>query len=399
MTFQTILPYCLEVLMMSSIGAAFYLLVIRKEHRLHWNRAFLIFLMISSCVAPLFSWTVPFAWSEGPVSEYLLEPVLITETAESSSEVDWGMLVLLCGAVLSLGLLTKRIVQLLSFRRQCLKGEIHGAACYFTNGTLNTSSFWSWLFWDESDALSEEQQELVLRHEQCHIQERHSADLLLAELLLIPFWWNPAFHLIRSLMVANHEALADRAVLSRGMVQPYRELLLRQWLKPHLSLTHEFHYSHLKHRIDMLSSFNTPRQRIWKYFLLVPVFTFSTWLVSCQSDAVAEEAAAITEQAPQEPIEMDQNPQPQNLMEVRETIGYPKAAHEEGIEGQVLAKVLIGPEGEYVRHEIVKSDHVLLEDAVVEHLKELTFTPAIKDGQGVNFWITIPFTFKLIDGE
>ena len=39
-------------------------------------------------------------------------------------------------------------------------------------------------------------------------------------------------------------------------------------------------------------------------------------------------------------------------MEVREAIGYPTAAYEEGIEGQVFAKILIGPEGEYVRHEI-----------------------------------------------
>ena len=393
MNIQQTFPYLLEVLAMSSIGAAFYVLAIRKEHRLRWNRLFLLLLPIVSVLVPLFEWpsaTAP--WSSGTLSEYVLEPVLVVSDRAADPGIAWGFWLLVGGGILSAMMLGRRLWMMLRFRQRCERSQLLGMPCYLTGGTLGTSSFWSWLFWDETDDLDEEQTWLILKHEQCHIAQRHSLDLLLMDLLLIPFWWNPAFHAIRSLMVANHEALADLAVVSVANEQQYRRLLLRNWLRPRMALTHEFHFSHIKHRIDMLSSFTTPKQRIWKYLMLIPVFTFSTWLVSCQSETVAEKVVTgyLNEE---QVIEVDQPPKPLNLADIHQAIVFPEEVKESGEPGKVMIKVLVGKDGRYERHELIDATNEAMAQAVEAQIRDLTFEPAMKDGEAVKFWVTIPFRF------
>lgn len=397
MNTQELFPYLLEVLMMSSIGSAGYLLIMRKESKLIWNRIYLIFLLILSIVLPFFTWSVPLPWTSEPVSEYLLAPVLLTPDDSIATSSYWSLGVLLAGMSVSIIVFSYKMISLLRFARSCTTGIRQEVEVLLTNGRLTTSSFGKWLFWDETAILSPEQETMMLRHEQCHIQQRHSWDLLLAELVLIPFWWNPAFHLIRFLIVSNHETLADQAVVTEENQISYRRLLLRQWLRPQFALTHEFHLSHIKHRIDMLFTFSTHRHRPWKYLAAIPILLLGSVIISCQGGTVAEEASAIAEPQLEEVIEMDNMPQPLNLREIKQAIGYPQIAMDAKIQGQVVARILIGPSGEYIRHEVVKSDHDILKWAVEEQISELEFEPALKDGEGVKFWLNIPFNFVLLD--
>lgn len=93
--------------------------------------------------------------------------------------------------------------------------------------------------------------------------------------------------------------------------------------------------------------------------------------------------------------EVTQAPVPENWNEIRMAIGYPDAAAQQGIEGMVVARVLVDKDGRYLRHELVKNDHVLLGDAVETELKALRFSPAHQDGEAVQAWVMIPFNFKL----
>lgn len=94
-------------------------------------------------------------------------------------------------------------------------------------------------------------------------------------------------------------------------------------------------------------------------------------------------------------ISVDEDPEPVNLGEIYKAIGYPAKAKEAGIQGNVIVRVLVGENGEYLRHKIVTNTHPLLSNSVDLQVKNLRFTPAMKAGQPVKVWINLPFRFKL----
>ena len=94
-------------------------------------------------------------------------------------------------------------------------------------------------------------------------------------------------------------------------------------------------------------------------------------------------------------IFVEQEPKPLNMSEVVQAIGYPDSAQIKGIEGRVVARILVNTNGRYVKHQITGKADSLLIDAVEEHIAELYFSPAINEGKTLMSWVNIPFSFKL----
>ncbi|RMG69104.1 MAG: energy transducer TonB [Bacteroidetes bacterium] len=107
----------------------------------------------------------------------------------------------------------------------------------------------------------------------------------------------------------------------------------------------------------------------------------------------------IVEQEPEidEFIFAEEEPQPINMEDVRQLIGYPDIAREAGIQGSVVVRVLVDTKGNYSKHRIINQVHPLLAKAVEEQIHLLRFTPAIQGGKPIQFWVNIPFNFILLD--
>lgn len=138
-----------------------------------------------------------------------------------------------------------------------------------------------------------------------------------------------------------------------------------------------------------------------RYLGILPLMGLMFVLFACQPEK-EQKAVLLPEASAQTPgikdfVQVDEEPKPINMNELYKKIGYPKAAREAGIEGTVVARVLIDEKGQYVEHEILNEAHAILSTAVEEQLPSLTMTPAIKDDIPVKFWVNIPFNFKLIE--
>ncbi len=73
---------------------------------------------------------------------------------------------------------------------------------------------------------------------------------------------------------------------------------------------------------------------------------------------------------------------------------YPELARKAGIEGMVVAKVLIDTKGNVEKVDIVKS-HPMLDEAAIAAAKQFKFKPGKQRDRFVKVWMTIPFTFRL----
>ena len=94
---------------------------------------------------------------------------------------------------------------------------------------------------------------------------------------------------------------------------------------------------------------------------------------------------------------VEEQPKPINMAEISKAIGYPQAAKDAGIMGNVVIRVLVNEKGAYVRHKVINSVHPLLDKAVEKQLAKLQFTPAIQGGKPIKFWVNIPFRFTVVN--
>jgi TonB family protein len=94
-------------------------------------------------------------------------------------------------------------------------------------------------------------------------------------------------------------------------------------------------------------------------------------------------------------IWVSQEPQPLNMGEIVNLIGYPEEAKERNIEGEVVARILVDKEGNYVQHKLVRKAHPILVNAVEAQIPKLKFSPAKRENEPIMFWVNIPLIFKL----
>ena len=173
----------------------------------------------------------------------------------------FGLNLLLQVVVLLYQAYTKPVIKDGRYRIVELTGD--KAPCSFGNNIFINPEKYDW------DTYSQ-----ILLHEKIHIQQRHSFDIILAELVLVLQWFNPFAWIYRTELENNLEFLTDDAVLGHKEVE--RESYQMSLLKvsaPHLSLgiTTNYNQSLLKKRILMMNSKKSNIHIMWKYFFLVPL--------------------------------------------------------------------------------------------------------------------------------
>jgi len=152
--------------------------------------------------------------------------------------------------------------------------EVSGdkAPCSFGNNILINPEKYEWETYNQ-----------IILHEKIHIRENHTADILIAELLLIFQWFNPFAWIYRREIESNLEFLTDDQLMQKKQVDKKSyQLSLVQVSAPHfpLSLTTNYNQSILKKRIAMMNTKRSNLHTAWKYFFLLPVLAFLACLLN-----------------------------------------------------------------------------------------------------------------------
>jgi len=144
-------------------------------------------------------------------------------------------------------------------------------------------SFFNYIFLNRLIYQSKKIPQEVLIHEQTHVKQKHSLDILFIELLQILFWFNPLLPIIKKSIKLNHEFLADQNVLKQSYsIINYQNILLHfTRLNSESILTSSINYSLTKKRLKMMAKHTSHlTATLWKLtsipLVIVLVFLFST---------------------------------------------------------------------------------------------------------------------------
>ena len=113
----------------------------------------------------------------------------------------------------------------------------------------------------------------ILLHEQAHIRNHHSWDLLLVEVCSWLQWFNPAIWLLKQELQNIHEYEADEEVLRQGIdAKQYQMLLIKKAVGARLySIANSFNHSSLKKRITMMIRKKSNPWARAKYLYVLPL--------------------------------------------------------------------------------------------------------------------------------
>ena len=274
----TFLVYILKSSVCLALFYLFYRLLLSKETFHRFNRLALLGVLVLSCVVPFVEVTVqepsemaqPFLSLEEMV---VMEPVAVLDDAPMYFPWKELMLLAYVGGILfflvrhmwSLG----RMVRLLrTSRREKLEG---GIVLFVHKEKVAPFSWMKMIAVSEEDL--KENGQAILTHERAHIHNRHSWDLLLAEVCIFVQWFNPAAWLLKQELQTIHEYEADEWVIENGIdAKTYQLLIIKKAVGARLySIANSFNHSSLKKRITMMIKKKSNPWARMKYLYVLPL--------------------------------------------------------------------------------------------------------------------------------
>ena len=171
--------------------------------------------------------------------------------------------------------LARLAVSIFSLRRIIRRGacvrEEDGVKLIVTDRDIDPFSWMRYIVLSQKDW--EASHAAIVIHEMAHIGYRHSAELLLVDILSALQWFNPAIWMLRADLQELHEYEADDAVLRSGAdLKEYQYLLIRKAVgKSGYSVANSFNHSILKNRITMMSKSKSSAVRGLRALYVLPL--------------------------------------------------------------------------------------------------------------------------------
>ncbi|MRX70032.1 hypothetical protein GJU42_18825 [Flavobacterium resistens] len=192
-----------------------YHFLLRKETFFNTNRWFLLAGLGTSALLPFLVYTKTILVNPTPVSNFNLSQIevpLSHNIPNETFEINWNYVIL---AIYALGFLILLIKFALDFYslQSVLKGKKIQQQADFkfidTNENIAPFSYFEYIVYNSSMYTSSEL-ENIIEHEKVHSDQNHTADILVARIFCLLFWFNPVIWLYKKAIAQNLEFIADK---------------------------------------------------------------------------------------------------------------------------------------------------------------------------------------------
>ncbi len=288
-----LLLYFIKIIGCSGVMFLYYRLFLKDKTFHHYNRFYLLATMFISLFLPLIK--VDYFTIEVNKNLYLLLDrfnVLEPNKNRENDNLYFPIIYSALGLVsfLFIGKLVIGLVRIQQLKKEYPKENVNGYNFYMTNLSDAPFSFFKNLFWKQTIALDSTLGKQILKHEIVHIEQKHSLDKILVEIVTSIFWFNPMFYLIKKEISLIHEYLADHKAVKKSGTKAFAQMLLESHFSGTvLPATSPFLNSNLKKRIKMLQKPKTKYAYARRIFALPVVFTVAfAYMVNAKNKEIRE---------------------------------------------------------------------------------------------------------------
>jgi N-acetylmuramoyl-L-alanine amidase len=293
--------YLLKVIICSGVLFLYYHIALRNKLFHQWNRFYLLISVFISLIAPVIQVSIMHQISDEPnkviqmlqvfqsADGYLEEVTIRSQQGVTTDQ--WILIVYIGVSVILLLSVLWSLRKIFSIIRSHTIQWIEKIRFINTNAQGTPFSFFNFIFWNKDIDIQTETGQQIFQHELVHVKEKHTIDKLFIQLILVAFWGNPFFWLIRRELKLIHEFTADKkAVGEHGSAALAAMILSSSFPTQFNSITNQFFQTSIKRRLAMLTKIQNVKINYISRILALPIlaitvlaFTFRTKTVNVSS--------------------------------------------------------------------------------------------------------------------
>ena len=392
---------------------AFFLLVMRRTTFFRLNRILLLAGTLACFLLPairLRTIVIP-AITMGETMP--METAEVLPSTQAAPKVNPWMILYVAGF---LTVLARTVVALVRMHRTMRKGEVRrledGSKLVLTDAEIPSFSWGRTIVMSRKDA---ETNPVILQHERAHVQKLHTLDILLFTAVTLVHWFNPLVWITLSELKLLHEYEADDAVLDKGIdATQYQLLLVRKAVgDKRFTLANGFQHAKLKNRIDMMLKNPSSGWLRLSWLAILPFLAGTMFLCNpVRAKVVSDQPEILQEMVVQTPDTTDVVPfaQIDPLCKptfnggadiefakwVNENLYYPESAKKDGVQGRMVLRFVIYPDGKVRDVEVVRGVHPDMDAVAVSVVSSSPdWKPGTVNGKPVKVSYILPIVCSL----
>lgn len=288
----------LKINLVLILFSASYYLVLRRLTFYSINRVFLLFGIIFSSAYPFINLTDFFADQKAiPAFVPQFNQQVSQLVQRDAVSIFWQALTILfyAGVVLMGMRLLIQFVSLYRMHKKSSPDQLNDYKVRILNDEVSPFSFWQTIYINPG---LHKKQDLsnILEHERVHVEEWHTLDIILAEICVVFYWFNPGVWLMKKAVRENIEFITDAKILRKGIdKKAYQYSLLDVGaLQPSVAIVNNFNLSDLKNRIIMMNAKRSSKVNLTRYLFVLPILLCVTLAFTIDKKAVKKSLAPLT---------------------------------------------------------------------------------------------------------
>lgn len=288
----------LKINLVLILFSATYYLVLRRLTFYSINRMFLLFGIVFSSAYPFINLTEFFAGRKAiPAFVPQINQQVSEFVQQDAVSIFWqGLTVLFYTGVLLMALrLLVQFISLYRMHKNSSPDHLEDYKVRILSDEVSPFSFWQTIY---INPRLHKKQDLnnILEHEKVHVEEWHTLDIILAEICVVFYWFNPGVWLVKKAVRENIEFITDAKILKKGIdKKAYQYSLLDVGtLQPSVAIVNNFNLSDLKKRIKMMNAKRSSKVNLTRYLFALPVLLCVTLAFTIDKKDVKKSLAPLT---------------------------------------------------------------------------------------------------------
>lgn len=294
------LDYILKANLLLVFFGLFYLIFLKRETFYKLNRWYFIGSIIVSITAPLVTFTKTVFVEPIPI-EYFVndnETIFINEPVEQPSfleTIDLQQISVYLILFISSILIIRKIYAVTKLYRSIKKLPSLGASNIKIKADNKTVySFYQWIVVPEN-FFQWQNHVMVLAHENIHLNQKHTFDLVLIEFVSAVFWFNPLLKIMQQDVNSNLEFIVDEKMIETTDRVLYQKNLLQFQAQKNIQFVNSYNASELKSRILQLNTKKSNNMKKLKLVITLPVLVAFFTLFQVETIAQVKETLEVQE--------------------------------------------------------------------------------------------------------